>query len=130
MTMKPLAYSLAEMRRAVEWRLGERSHEHGVLTEWLRGHEHSVMEITIFPFATFPLARLDHAEQVLAALPNIYRLVRIIPTDGVPDLVFGRQRGLRMQVRALVAMNSVALQRQPLGRGGWAESPRPGIEFR
>lgn len=109
---RPLAYSLAEMRRAVEARLDEQW-QFGVQTGWLRGHEHFAMEITIFPFATIP-ELLDRAERVLAALPNVYRLTRIMNGR------FGRERDLRWQVRALVAMNALALEHQPLGRGGWA----------
>jgi hypothetical protein len=104
--------SLAKMRRTVEYRLGARSYNYGVLTQWLRGHEHAVMEVTVFPLATVP-AQLDHAEQVITGLPNVYRTVRI--TDGM----FGRERDLRWQVRALVAMHALALERKPLGRGGW-----------
>jgi hypothetical protein len=113
---RPLAYSLAEMRRAVSYRLGECSHEFGVHTKWLRGHERAVMEITLFPYAT-DLEQLDHAERVLAALPNVYRSVRI--TNGA----FGRERDLRWQVRALVAIHSVALECKPVGRGGWVALP-------
>jgi hypothetical protein len=117
---KPLAYSLADMRRAVEARLGEHKHNYYyfVQTAWLRGHEHAVMEIKIFPTAMSPpdYAELDDAEQVLAALPNVYRLARI--TNGT----FGRARDLRAQVRVLVAMHSVALEQKPLG-GGWATLP-------
>jgi hypothetical protein len=107
--------NLAEMRRTVESRLEPQSYNYGVLTQWLRGHEHAAMEVTVFPLATDP-DQLDHAEQVLAALPNVYRTLRI--TDGK----FGRARDLRWQVRALVAMNALALERKPLGRGGWAAS--------
>jgi len=103
------------MRQAIEARLGEHSCDFGVLTAWLRTHEYDVMEVTIFPFAT-DKAKLDYAERVLAALPNVYRLVRI--TKGR----FGRQRDLRWQVRALVAMHSFALERKPLGCGGWNAS--------
>src|SRR5215471_5784926 len=111
---EPLAHSLAEMRRAVTWRLGEQSHSYGVLTNWLRGHEYAAMQIIVFPLAT-DHEQLNHAEHVLAGLPNVYRLVRI--TDGR----FGRDRNLRWQVRALVAMNSIALEKKPLGRGAWLE---------
>jgi hypothetical protein len=38
----------------------------------------------------------------------------------ITDGTFGRKRDLRWQVRGLVAMHSLALERKPLGRGGWA----------
>jgi hypothetical protein len=123
-----LPCSLARVRGAAEFQL--RALAFGsfhVLTQWLRGHQWAVAEIIAFPIFTGDRAALDHMEAVLAVLPGVYRLVRI--TGGR----FGRNRGdLRPQVRALVAMNAVAFDRKPLGRGGWAEPnpDHPGIEFR
>jgi hypothetical protein len=126
-TIEPLARSLAQLKRAVEARLSAHipSYNLAVLTQWLRGHEHYVAEITAFTLAA-DRAALDVMETVLAALPLVYRTVRI--TEGR----FGRKRDLRWQVRALMAMNSFAFERQPLGRGGWAEPnpDHPGIKFR
>ena len=83
------------------------------MANWLRGYEQRVIEIIVFPIFTGD--PLDGAERMLAAVPGVYRIARI--TGGK----FGRERGdKRRQVRALMAVNDVALQRQPLGRGGWA----------
>jgi hypothetical protein len=88
------------------------------------GHEWAVAEIVAFPIFTGDRAALDHMEATLAALPGVYRLARI--TGGR----FGRERGdLRPQVRALMAMHSLAFERQPLGRGGWAMHD-DGVEFK
>ena len=112
--IEPLAYSLPELKRAIEARLSKHipSWNLAVLAQWLRGHEHAVAEITAFTFAT-DRAALDVMEDVLAALPLVYRTARI--TEGK----LGRHRDLRQQVRALMAMNEVAFAHQPLGRGGW-----------
>jgi hypothetical protein len=126
-TIEPLAYSLAQLKRAVEARLSAHipSYNLGVLVQWLRGHEQAVAEITAFTLGP-DRAALDVMENVLAALPLVYRTVQI--TEGR----FGHQRDLRRQVRALIALNSIAFARQPLGRGGWAEPnpDHPGIKFR
>jgi hypothetical protein len=86
------------------------------MANWLRGHEQAVIEIIVFPFFTGD--PLGPAEQMLAALPGVYRIARL-DRGGK----FGREQGdKRRQVRALMAVNDVALQRQPLGRGGWGHS--------
>jgi hypothetical protein len=85
-----------------------------VLTRWLRGYEHCVIEVIVASF--FGGNPLDAAERMLAAVPGVYRIARF-DREGK----FGRERGeKRRQVRALMAVNDVALQRQPLGRGGWS----------
>ena len=87
-----------------------------VLTRWLRGHEWRAIEIIVFPI--FTGTSLDEVEKMLAAVPGVYRIARIVGGS------FGRERGdKRRQVRALMAVNGRALQDQPLGRGGWS-SPR------
>jgi hypothetical protein len=86
------------------------------LTQWLCGHEQAVAEIIVFPLFTGDQAALAAMETALAALPGVYRRVQI--TSGMK---FGRERDLRPQVRALMALNSVAFERQPLGRGGWLQ---------
>lgn len=89
-----------------------------VTAKWLRGHKDQVIEITAAPFFTGD--NLDPGEQMLAELPGVYRIARI--TEGS----FGREgNDLRRQVRALMAVTEHALQKQPLGRGGWASSSRP-----
>jgi hypothetical protein len=109
-------YSLADAKRMLEGKVGALPSSMGwyVLTQWLRGHEHCVIEVIVFPIFTGD--PLDPAEQMLAALPGVYRIARL-DRGGK----FGRERGdKRRQVRALMAVNDVALQRQPLGRGAWA----------
>jgi hypothetical protein len=123
-----LPCSLARVRGEAEYQLRAlASGSFYVQAQWLRGYELAVAEIIAFPIFTGDRAALDHMETTLATLPGVYRLVRI--TGGK----FGRNRGdLRPQVRALMAMNAVAFDRKPLGRGGWAEPnpDHPGIEFR
>ena len=98
-----------------------------VLTGWLRGHEHHVAEIIAFPFAPEETALAD-IEALLLTLPGVYRTVRITSVDD-RDVIFGR-RDLRWQTRALIAMNSLAFEQQPLGRTEWAKNNRPGlVEF-
>jgi hypothetical protein len=109
-------YSLADAKRMLEWKVSALPSDMGwfVLTRWLRGHEWAVIEVIAAPFFTGD--RLDLVEQMLAKLPGVYRIARL-DRGGK----FGRERGdKRRQVRALMAVNDVALQRQPLGRGGWA----------
>src|SRR5262245_19952965 len=124
---QPLAYSLARLKEAAESRLhtstGISPSLFGVDTQWLRGHEQTVAEITVFPLITGDKAALAAMESTLAALPGVYRVARI--TGGI----FGRNRDLRPQVRALMAMNPVAFERQPLGSGGWSKRDE-GVEFR
>jgi hypothetical protein len=109
-------YSPAQARRALEGKVGALPSSIGwfVLTRWLRGYEQSVIEVIVAPFFTGD--PLDPAEQMLAAVPGVYRIARLDRGGS-----FGRERGdNRRQVRALMALTDVALQRQPLGRGGWA----------
>jgi hypothetical protein len=112
---QPLAHSLAQLKQAVESRLcaltGINPRSFGVLTQWLCGHEQAVAEIIVFPLFTGDQAALAAMETALAALPGVYRRVQIT----------SRERDLRPQVRALMALNSVAFERQPLGRGGWLQ---------
>jgi hypothetical protein len=123
---QPLASSLAQLKSAVEWKCksaGISSGSFYCLTQWLRGHEQAVAEIIVFPVYTGDLAALDTMEATLIALPGVYRVARIMSGK------FGRHRGdLRRQVRALMAMHSIAFERQPLGRGGWAMHD-DGVEF-
>ena len=86
-----------------------------VQTDWLRGHEHGVIQIIVFPVTGS--TPLDGATQVLAALPGVYRIARI-ESEGS----FSRELGeKRRQVRALMAVTERALQKQPL-TGGWTSA--------
>jgi hypothetical protein len=111
-------YSLTDAKRMLEFEVAALPSSMGwfALTRWLRGYEQAVIEVIIAPFFTGD--PLEPAEQMLAKLPGVYRIARL-DRGGK----FGRERGdKRRQVRALMALNDVALQKQPLGRGGWAAS--------
>jgi hypothetical protein len=85
-----------------------------VMANWLRGHEQRVIEVMIAP--QFTGDPLDPAEQILAELPGVYRIARIVGGSFGPK----RNQDKRPQVRALMAVTERALQEQPLGRGGWS----------